>query len=239
MSTLQEIKDDLQKAAVPGKVKDLMHFFKTGKGEYGEGDLFIGVTVPEQRKIARRYYKSTALDDLEKLLHDPCHECRLTALFILRLCYEKEKTAAGRNELVLLYLNNLDYVNNWDLVDSSAPYILGHYLYDKSPALLFELSASEDLWRQRVAVIATAYFIKQGRFGETLALAEQLLEHPHDLIHKAVGWMLREVGNRDFDCELEFLKEHHRKMPRTMLRYAIEKFEPELRKKILEGQAWD
>lgn len=235
---LQEIKTDLQKAAVPGKAKDLMRFFKTGPGDYGEGDPFLGVTVPEQRKIARRYYKAIAPADLEKLLQDPCHECRLTALFMLRLRYEREKTPSVREEWVGLYLRNLDYVNNWDLVDSSAPYILGPHLYDQDPALLYKLAASGDLWRQRVAVLTTAYFIKQGSFAETLNLAELLLDHPHDLIHKAVGWMLREVGNRDLECELEFLKKHHSRMPRTMLRYAIEKFEPELRGKILNGEDW-
>jgi 3-methyladenine DNA glycosylase AlkD len=238
MDLLQEIKNDLQKAVMPGKAKNLMRFFKTGPGEYGEGDNFIGVTVPEQRKIARRYYKSIDADELEKLLQDPCHEYRLTALFMLRLRYEKENSSTIKAELVEFYLNNLDHVNNWDLVDSSAPYILGPHLYGKNPALLSELVESGELWRQRVAVLATAYFIKQGKFDETLALAEKLLEHPHDLIHKAVGWMLREVGNRDLDCELDFLKKHHHKMPRTMLRYAIEKFEPELRKKIIQGQTW-
>jgi len=236
MDLLQEIKNDLQKAVIPGKAEDLMRFFKTGPGDYGEGDLFIGVTVPEQRKIARRHYKNITQDELEKLLQDPCHECRLTALFILRLRFEKEQSASKRDDLVRLYLNNLNYVNNWDLVDSSAPYILGPHLYGKDTALLDELTASGELWRQRVAVLATAYFIKQGRFDEPLKLAEQLLEHPHDLIHKAVGWMLREVGNCDPDRELEFLKKYHHRMPRTMLRYAIEKFEPELRKQILSGQ---
>jgi len=238
MGSLKDIKDELQNAVVSGKAKDLMRFFKTGPGEYGEGDIFIGVTVPEQRKIARRHYKNITSTDLEKLLQDPCHECRLTALFLLRLRYEKADSAAEREELVELYLSNLDYVNNWDLVDSSAPYILGPYLYGKDPALLYELAKSGELWRQRVAVLATAYFIREGRFDETLSLAEKLLDHPHDLMHKAVGWMLREVGNRDLDCEMEFLKKYHCRMPRTMLRYAIEKFEPELRKKILKGQAW-
>ncbi|MBM4236813.1 MAG: DNA alkylation repair protein [Firmicutes bacterium] len=237
MSLLKEIKDDLQKAVIPGKAKELMRFFKTGPGDYGEGDLFIGVTVPEQRKIARRHHKEIPLAELEKLLQDPCHECRLTALFILRLRYEKEKSAPQQKKLVQLYLNNLDYVNNWDLVDSSAPYILGPHLYGKDPALLYELADSGNLWRQRVAVLTTAYFIRQGNFDHTLKLAELLLDHPHDLIHKAVGWMLREVGNRDPECELAFLKKHHRRMPRTMLRYAIEKFDPYTRQKILKGQA--
>jgi 3-methyladenine DNA glycosylase AlkD len=236
MGSLKEIKDDLQKSVIPGKAKELMRFFKTGPGDYGEGDLFLGITVPEQRKIARQYYKKITLADLETLLQDPCHEYRLTALFMLRLLYEKEQSAAKRDNLVRLYLNNLDYINNWDLVDSSAPYILGPHLYGKDPALLDELVASGELWRQRVAILATYYFIKQDRFDETLKLAEKLLNHPHDLIHKAVGWMLREVGNRDLNAELEFLKQHHHRMPRTMLRYAIEKFEPELRKQILAGQ---
>ncbi len=236
MDLLQEIKNDLQKAVIPGKAEDLMRFFKTGPGDYGEGDLFIGVTVPEQRKIARRHYKKITLTELERLLQDPCHEYRLTALFIMRLHFEKEQSASKRADLVRLYLNNLDYVNNWDLVDSSAPYILGPYLFGKDPALLEALFLSGELWRQRVAILATYYFIKQGHFDQTLTLAERLLEHPHALIHKAVGWMLREVGNRNHNCELEFLKKHHHKMPRTMLRYAIEKFEPELRKQILAGQ---
>lgn len=238
MDLLKEIKSNLKHASTPGKAKDLMRFFKTGPGDYGEGDLFIGITVPEQRKVARHHYKNITFPDLEKLLQDPCHEYRLTALFMLRLRYEKADSAAEREESVQLYLHNLDYVNNWDLVDSSAPYILGPHLYGKDPALLYELVESGELWRQRVAVLTTAYFIKQGSFDQTLTLAELLLSHPHDLIHKAVGWMLREVGKRDLECELEFLKKHHRRMPRTMLRYAIEKFEPELREKILKGQAW-
>ena len=238
MSLAQEIKNDLRKVSIPGKAKELMRFFKTGPGDYGEGDIFIGVTVPEQRKIARRYYKTISFEELEKLLQDPCHECRLTALLTLRLLYEKEKSADRQDELVQLYLRNLDFVNNWDLVDSSAPYILGPHLYGRKTALLDELVQSGDLWRQRVAVLATYYFIRQGSFDQTLRLAEQLLEHPHDLIHKAIGWMLREVGNRDQKTELAFLKKYHRRMPRTMLRYAIEKVEPSLRQKILEGQDW-
>lgn len=238
MSLAQEIKNDLRKVSVPGKAKELMRFFKTGPGDYGEGDIFIGVTVPEQRKIARRYYKTVSFEELEKLLQDPYHECRLTALLTLRLLYEKEKSADRQDELVQLYLRNLDFVNNWDLVDSSAPYILGPHLYGRETALLDELVQSGDLWRQRVAVLATYYFIRQGSFDQTLRLAEQLLEHPHDLIHKAIGWMLREVGNRDQKTELAFLKKYHHRMPRTMLRYAIEKVEPSLRQKILEGQDW-
>jgi len=238
MSLAQEIKNDLRKVSIPGKAKELMRFFKTGPGDYGEGDIFIGVTVPEQRKIARRYYKTISFEELEKLLQDPYHECRLTALLTLRLLYEKEKSADRQDELVQLYLRNLDFVNNWDLVDSSAPYILGPHLYGRKTALLDELVQSGDLWRQRVAVLATYYFIRQGSFDQTLRLAKQLLEHPHDLIHKAIGWMLREVGNRDQKTELAFLKKYHRRMPRTMLRYAIEKVEPSLRQKILEGQDW-
>lgn len=238
VSLLEAIKADLHNKAVPGKAKDLRRFFKTGKGDYGEGDIFIGVAVPEQRKIARLHYQNISLAELKELLQDPCHECRLTALFMLRLRFEKEKVDLKLEELVQLYLDNIDYVNNWDLVDSSAPYILGPYLYGKNPTLLYELAASGNLWRQRIAVLSTFYFIRQGRFEETLNLAEKLLDHPHDLIHKAVGWMLREVGNRDFECELAFLKKHHRGMPRTMLRYAIEKFEHNLRKKILRGEAW-
>ncbi len=246
------IKRELERAGDPVKAEHHYGFFKAGPGGYGEGDRFFGVTVPRQRTIARQYYRDISLVEVEKLLQDPYHECRLTALFILRLRFEKASREAGKNsslkkldkvscerleqeKIVELYLRNIAFVNNWDLVDSSAPYLLGPYLATRDTTLLDELAVSGELWKQRVAVLTTFYFIRQDRFDETLRLAKQFLNHPHDLMHKAVGWMLREIGKRDINVEYAFLKEHYSIMPRTMLRYAIERFDPALRQKFLQG----
>jgi 3-methyladenine DNA glycosylase AlkD len=240
VSYVERIKSELEQHADPERGEFLPHFFKAVPGGYGEGDRFMGVQVPVQRKIARKYFKDISLDEAEILLQDPVHECRLTALFMLCLRYDKASREEDRKELVNLYLRNLSFVNNWDLVDSSAYKILGPYLINKKKDLLYELAASGELWQERVAVIATMYFIKNGRFTETLKLAEQFLGHQHDLIHKAVGWMLREVGKQNFHVEYEFLLKHYAIMPRTMLRYAIERFDPALRKKFLNGTAgWE
>ena len=235
MDTADRIRDELSAAADEKKAGDYEWFFKTGPGEYGEGDRFLGVTVPSQRKIARKYYKEATLSDVGTLLESGTHEHRLTALFILVLKYEKARDDDEKKAAVDLYLQKLDRANNWDLVDSSAPKILGAWLFDKDRSMLYGLARADHLWRQRVAVLATYYFTKQDDFKDTLRIAELLLGHPHDLIHKAVGWMLREIGNRDRKTEEEFLKKHYKKMPRTMLRYAIEKFEPEERKRYLAG----
>ena len=235
MNNTEAVKNDLQQYIDPEKAEFLPKFFQALPGGYGEGDKFIGVRVPDQRKVAKKHYKNLTLQEVEDLLQEPVHEYRLTALFILVYKFEKPKTDVERKEIVDLYLRNTAYVNNWDLVDASAPKILGPYLLDKNKAVLYELAASDNLWRQRIAVIATQHFIKHGHFTDTLELAEILLHHEHDLIHKAVGWMLREVGNRDFSVEFDFLKEHYNEMPRTMLRYAIEKFEPGLRQQFLKG----
>ena len=209
-------------------------FFKTGDGEYGEGDRFLGVRVPDQRRIARRF-RDLPLSDIEELLNDEFHECRLTALFILVSQYERADRDRRRT-LVDLYLANLHCVNNWDLVDSSAGKILGAWLEDRDQALLVRLARSPDLWKQRVAMIATSRFIGRDDFGSTLKIARILLNHEHDLIHKAVGWMLREVGKRDKKVLDKFLRAHYRSMPRTMLRYAIEKFPDTERRAYLKGQ---
>ena len=232
---VQQIKSDLARFADPEKAAHHMDYFKACPGGYGEGDRFIGVSVLHQRKIARKYFKEINLEEMEELLRDPVHEYRLTALFILVLKFEKAGDESARQKLVQLYLRNLKWVNNWDLVDSSASHILGAYLYNKDKDILYELAASGDLWQQRVAIVATHYFIKKNQYIDTLKLAKILLNCEHDLIHKATGWMLREVGNRDLQAELAFLKENYRKMPRTMLRYAVEKFSPDLREKFLKG----
>lgn len=237
MSCLNSIKKELARLADPEKAKHSQRFFQAFPGGYGEGDRFLGLTVPLQRKVAGRYYREITLDELETLLRDPFHECRLTALYMMRLRFERARTAAEKEAIVELFLRNLDCINNWDLVDSSAPYILGPYLAESKSDLLCKLASSGELWKQRIAMMATFYFIRQGRYRETLCLAEKYLDHPHDLIHKATGWMLREIGNRDQDAEIAFLKKHYRQMPRTMLRYAIEKFDPPLREQFLKGLA--
>jgi 3-methyladenine DNA glycosylase AlkD len=237
VSCLNSIKKELARLADPEKAKHSQRFFQAFPGGYGEGDRFLGLTVPLQRKVAGRYYREITLDELEALLRDPFHECRLTALYMMRLRFERARTAAEKEAIVELFLRNLDCINNWDLVDSSAPYILGPYLAESKSDLLCKLASSGELWKQRIAMMATFYFIRQGRYRETLCLAEKYLDHPHDLIHKATGWMLREIGNRDQDAEIAFLKKHYRQMPRTMLRYAIEKFDPPLREQFLKGLA--
>ncbi|MBZ4649559.1 DNA alkylation repair protein [Thermosipho sp. (in: thermotogales)] len=226
---LEEIIKELENNSNEKKAKASYKFLKAFPGGYGEGDEFLGLTVPIQRKIAKKY-KNLPLEDVEKLLQSKYHEHRLTALFILILNYKNKK-----EEVINIYLRNLDRVNNWDLVDSSAPYLLGPYLENKDKSILYELAKSDNLWKQRVAIITTFYFIKKKDFKDALKISELLLNHKHDLIHKAVGWMLREIGKRDKKVEEEFLKKYYKKMPRTMLRYAIEKFPEEERQKILKG----
>ncbi len=228
MSDLTRLKQELAAAASPAKAAVLQRFFKTGPGQYGEGDIFLGITVPVQRRIAAGY--QLELPDIARLLADEIHEHRLCALFILEARFRK----AGPDEqgaIARFYLEQAERVNNWDLVDLSADKILGRYLLNRDRAVLYELAASENLWRRRIAVIATFAFIKNGEWRDTFALAELLLDDRRDLIHKAVGWMLREVGKRVSEEKLEeFLKINHRRMPRTMLRYAIERLNEQKRK---------
>jgi len=235
LSCVEEIKQELKKYVNAEKAAYLPKFFQAFEGGYGEGDRFLGVVVPDQRKVARKYYKAASIKDIEELLNEPYHEYRLTALFMMVYKFEKAKDESEREEIVNTYLKNIEAVNNWDLVDSSAPQILGLFLWDKSKDILYEMAQTQDLWKQRIAIMSTFYFIKQGEYDDALKISEILLNHEHDLIHKAVGWMLREIGKRDFDVEYNFLKENYKAMPRTMLRYAIEKFEPDLRQKFLKG----
>jgi len=221
------------------KAKVSAGFFKTGKGEYGEGDIFLGITVPESRKIAKRY-STIPLSEILLLLQNKIHECRLVALLIL---VEKFKTSnlLQQKEIVNFYLENTKHINNWDLVDLSADKIIGAYLFDrenskenKEKTFLLDLAKSNHLWERRISIISTFYFIKKNKFNETLRIAEILLHDKHDLIHKAVGWMLREIGKRNKTIEEEFLKKHYKTMPRTMLRYALERFPEEERKEYLK-----
>ena len=235
MNYAQQIINELLCYTDPEKANFLPKFFKVGPGEYGEGDQFIGVKVPDQRQVAKAHYTEIPLEDVSLLLQSPIHEHRLTALFILVYKFEKLKIKQQQAEIVDFYLKHLPSINNWDLVDSSADKILGAYLFDKEKDLLYRFAQGGNLWEQRIAIIASFYFIKRNEFSDTLKLAQLLLHHKHDLIHKAVGWMLREIGNRNFETEYTFLQEHYHEMPRTMLRYAIEKYEPELREKFLKG----
>ena len=209
-------------------------FFKTGPGEYGEGDLFRGIRVPVLRALAKEY-RSIPLRETGRLLRSAFHEDRLLALLLLVRLYSRGDEAL-RERIYRLYLKNTRFINNWDLVDSSAEHIVGAHLWERPRAPLGRLAKSGDLWERRVAVMATFHFIKRGEFRETLDLARALLSDQEDLIHKAVGWMLREVGKRDPEAEERFLKETYRRMPRTMLRYAIEKFPEERRRQYLNGE---
>lgn len=240
--TVSQIKAQLREVADAERAKIAVRFFKTGKGEYGEGDRFLGVVTPAQRKIAKRYFAArefssvrSTLSVVDELLQSEFHEERFTALLILVEQYRRSDDA-GKRDIFDFYLKHLGYVNSWDLVDVSAPGIVGAYLLDRDPSLLIRLAKSKIIWTRRVAVLATFPFIKSGRFAETLALAERLLieqKDPHDLMHKAVGWMLREVGKRDQKVLEEFLDRCAARLPRTALRYAIEKFPEAKRQKYL------
>ncbi len=236
MRTIDLLKKDLQSFNDKKRGTDLLKFFQVFPGGYGEGDKFIGVTVPNQRAVSKKYYKEISIHEIEELLNDKIHEYRLTATFMLVLKYQKEKDENKKQEFVDAYIGNLERINNWDLVDSSAHLILGPHLMDRDTSLLYDFAKSENLWVQRVSIIATFHFIRNGKYEDALRISEMLLNHKHDLIHKAVGWMVREIGNRDFDVEYNFLLKHYKKMPRTMLRYAIEKFPEELRQRFLKGE---
>ena len=220
--TVAALKRELKSLAEPHRAEVLHRFFQTQKGGYGEGDQFLGVTVPDQRKIAKQF-DTLNLPDLEKLLQSPIHEHRLTSLFIIVRQFERGHEKQ-RNQLIALYKKNLRYVNNWDLVDSSAPYLLWVHLWCKSKKVLYKYAKSPNIWRRRVGILSTFGFIKQGEYKDSLAIIKILLNDRHDLIHKASGWMLREIGKRDKEVLVNFLNKHCETMPRTMLRYAIEKF---------------
>lgn len=224
---------EVQALGSPEHALILSRFFKTGPGEYGEGDCFLGVKVPPLRKLAGCYFALLSLNEIELLLQRPEHELRLLALLMWVARFEKSKGGAEREEIVVRYLRNTHRINNWDLVDLSAYKILGPHCGAHGSDLLYRLAGSGMLWEERMAIIATLYYIRNGDYSHTLAIALLLMRHRHDLIHKAVGWMLREVGKRDFDTAYAFLKEHYRMMPRTMLRYAIERYPEAVRREMM------
>lgn len=232
MLTLTDFKKDFKRLSSPATAKILQHFFKTGPGEYGEGDIFAGIKVPPCRELAKKYLHLD-FKSLQKLVSSKIHEERAIALMILVLKFKKadEKT---QTQIFKFYLKNTKHINNWDLVDASAPYILGVYLKERDRRVLYKLARSKNLWERRIAMITTWYFIRQRDFTDAIKLANILVHDKHDLMHKAVGWMLREVGKRDLATEKKFLKQHAATMPRTALRYAIEKFPEKERRAYLK-----
>lgn len=232
--TLDALRARVREHADPEDARNLQRFFKTGPGEYGEGDVFVGVRVPVLRRLAREF-RALPVDAAVELLRSPMHEERLLALLLLVGAHARGDEEA-RVRIHDLYLASTRHVNNWDLVDSSAEQLVGAHLRDRDRSLLDRLAGSDSVWERRMAVIATFHFIKRGEFADTLRIAALLLRDRHDLVHKAVGWMLREVGKRDREVEEAFLREHCRAMPRTMLRYAVERFPEPLRRAYLRGE---
>lgn len=237
MIVSNEIKQALTVLSIPEKAEFFPKFFKTGKGEYGEGDIFIGVSVPDQRKVAKEFYNKISLAELSELLSSKVHEHRLTALLILVMKFEKSKEKSQQKEIIAFYLSHLDFINNWDLVDTSCYKILGRYCFENQETkLLSDLSYSGNMWHKRMAIVGTMYHVKKGSFELTKEFAIRNLHHPHDLMHKANGWLLREMGNKNETELLDFLNQHYKEMPRTSLRYAIEKLDENVRQDYLKGR---
>jgi len=229
------IKSDLAKLADPVKAKHSQKFFKTGPGEYGFGDAFLGITVPEQRKVAKKYTKIATLSDIQKLLNSPFHEHRLTALIILVQKYESNQNTTHKKEIVEFYLSNTGNINNWDLVDTTAHKILGDWcLLKQDYSEMYRLIESGYLWNVRIAVISNLRLVHEGEFGVALDICKLVINYDHDLIHKASGWVLREIGKQDKEVLRNFLDAHAKHMPRTMLRYALEKFSKQERNDYLK-----
>lgn len=216
-----EILEELISLADEDQAKHLQRFFKTGKDEYGEGDLFLGINVPTVRAVAKKYYQDISLEEIDLLIKNPYHEVRFLSLMLLVFIYEKTEQ---QKEIFELYLKNVQYINNWDLVDLSAPKIIGRFVHEnKTPQHIYKLANSGHLWSERISVVSQYYLIKKGDFSLILELSEKFLTHKHDLMHKAVGWMLREMGKVDEIPLYVFLDKYHKTMPRTMLRYSIER----------------
>ncbi len=237
-TTVAGIQRELRQLGNAEIARHSLRFFQTGPGQYGVGDRFLGIRVPALRVVAKKY-RGISFEDVSELLRSGFHEERLTALFILVRRYQKPLGSGDRDAIYRLYLDSTRWINNWDLVDCSAEHIVGAHLCQRNKRPLYKLAGSESLWERRIAMMATGGYIKQRQFDDALRIAEILLPDPEDLIHKAVGWMLREIGKRDIETEEHFLKCHYRNMPRTMLRYAIEKFPEQKRQRYLQGMIRD
>lgn len=235
MHSAARLSAELHALASPELVGLQQRFFKTGPGQYGESDVFLGIKVPPVRALAKQH-RDVELDTITTLLHSKYHEERLFALLLLMQFYERA-TDKDRIAAFDLYLGNTSHINNWDLVDVSSPHIVGRHLADRPRKVLHRMARSSSLWERRIAIISTFYFIRNNDFDDTLSIANTLLHDEQDLMHKAVGWMLREVGKRDLEAEETFLLRHYHDMPRTMLRYAIERFPERRRQQYLKGTA--
>ncbi len=231
---IEDITKSLMSVADAQRAISMQRFFKTGKGEYGEGDIFIGVSVPQQRAIAKQFQNECSKKDVIALLDSPIHEERLTGVFILVDKFKKSIKSNQEQEWVDLYIEKADKMNNWDLVDSSAHHILGKWLEKRDRKILYEFSKSTSLWKNRIALVSTLHFIRKYDFEDALRLCELALPHQHELIHKASGWMLKEMYERDPNPTCKFIDTFKQKMPRTMLRYAIEKMPESQRKSYLQ-----
>ncbi len=234
LTQLKTLHQELKALANPQKAKLLQRFFKTGKGQYGEGDIFLGIMVPQSRNLAKKY-SNLPFEEIKRLLESRFHEERLVALLILVHNYKKS-SEENKEKIFNFYIENTKYINNWDIVDLSAHKIIGNHLKDKDKSILYKLAKSSNLWQKRISIISTFYFINNNEFQDSLNIAEILLSDSHDLIQKAVGWMLREIGKKDIQVLEQFLKKHYKKMPRTTLRYAIERFPEETRQRYLKGE---
>ena len=228
-------RDEIRALANKEIAKHSLRFFKTAKGEYGHGDIFLGVRTPQIRLIAKKHI-GISTTEMKTLIKSKYHEERLLGLIILVNKYSKAKDEKSKNQLYKIYVSSFKYVNNWDLVDVTCPHIIGKHLMDKDRSILYSWAKSDNLWTKRIAIVSTHWFIRKNDLQDTFKIAEMLLNDEHDLIHKAVGWMLREAGKRDLEKEEIFLKKHYKNMPRTMLRYSIEKFPEPKRQKYLKGK---
>jgi 3-methyladenine DNA glycosylase AlkD len=236
MDTKEEALTLLHSFANPKKIPDYKRFFKTNIGDYGEGDEFLGINVPSIRTVVKKYHTTIRLKQLKSIIVSKFHEERMFALLTLLAKYKmKRNQLETKDEIFHFYMDNKKYINNWDLVDVTAPHIVGVHLLDKDRSILYELAGSKNLWDKRISIISTFAFINSYQFDDALRIADILLNDTHDLIHKAVGWTIRNVGIKNLETELQFLKTRYKKMPRTMLRYAIEKLDEPLRKKYLNG----
>jgi len=234
MNWLTKIEKELRKHATAERARVSMRYFKTGKGEYGEGDQFLGVAVPFQRSLAAKYANQVTEADISALLTSPFHEIRLTALFMLNTRFLKSADQTEAKKWVDFYQSHIHCINNWDLVDSSAPIVLGSWLKNRNRQILYQFARSKNLWKNRIAILSTLAFIRNNELADLLKLAEIFIDHPHDLIHKATGWMLREGWKRNPKVIEDFLTEFASQMPRTMLRYAIEKMSPAKKKYFMK-----
>jgi 3-methyladenine DNA glycosylase AlkD len=234
MNWLNIIEQELRKHATAERARVSVRYFKTGKGEYGEGDQFLGVAVPFQRALAAKYANQVTEADISAFMASPFHEIRLTALFIINTRFLKSTDQVEAKKWVDFYITHIHYINNWDLVDSSAPIILGTWLQNRNRQILYQFARSKNLWKNRIAILSTLAFIRNDELADLLKLAEIFIDHPHDLIHKATGWMLREGWKRNPKVIEAFLTEFASQMPRTMLRYAIEKMNPAKKKYFMK-----